>query len=536
MVCWCGCMLLLVSCKKSDSAEAPAPKQTVAQRGGDVIETTAPKMATAAIGGGDSELTDDALLLRLKNAEFIASPSNYQEACRLTIELAKRNPKLAMRVIPAMSSGLQILLVQSSVSTYLSGIDEQTLTNWFEHPNGETKGMIVGLAMDVLAKVAAKSPDEALRILAKATSTSSGMLLANTMLGIAAADADSALVLAKKYLRSDQIPIAVASIVDRCASNAPGKAMDLIQLHLSGSDATRSYANVLRKVAEHDPSSVAGLLDEIPRQSMAGVLSAAGVVDLLVKCDSRKAADAIGAVVFTEASKGLYTRMAVAMAETDAAQAVAFARGLPAGAAAAKEIIGEVFATMAKSDLQAARTAVAKMEPADQGMAPRGVARTVAVTDFDTALQLARESPADQHQDLYREIARASAYQAPANAVMMLEDPALSQKLGADFRQEMLDTTVRTWASQDLPAAQQWVEKLPASDAPKGVQGLMTTWMKTDPVAASGWLSNQPTGPAREAGARVIINAIKDTDPEMAEQWRKTLAPEEPKRKAIITE
>ena len=51
----------------------------------------------------------------------------------------------------------------------------------------------------------------------------------------------------------------------------------------------------------------------------------------------------------------------------------------------------------------------------------------------------------------------------------------------------------------------------------------MTTWMKSDPVAASGWLSSQPIGPAREAGARVIISAIQDTDPEMAEQWRKTL-------------
>jgi len=73
------------------------------------------------------------------------------------------------------------------------------------------------------------------------------------------------------------------------------------------------------------------------------------------------------------------------------------------------------------------------------------------------------------------------------------------------------------------------VGKLPAADAPKGVQGLMTTWMKSDPVAASAWLSNQPTGPARDAGARVVIEQIKDTDPEMAEQWRKTLPPAVPK-------
>jgi hypothetical protein len=42
-------------------------------------------------------------------------------------------------------------------------------------------------------------------------------------------------------------------------------------------------------------------------------------------------------------------------------------------------------------------------------------------------------------------------------------------------------------------------------------------------------LSNQPTGPARAAGTRVVIDQIKDTDPEMAEKWRKTLPQEVPK-------
>jgi hypothetical protein len=48
-------------------------------------------------------------------------------------------------------------------------------------------------------------------------------------------------------------------------------------------------------------------------------------------------------------------------------------------------------------------------------------------------------------------------------------------------------------------------------------------------LAASAWLSNQPTGPARAAGTRVVIDQIKDTDPEMAEKWRKTLPQEVPK-------
>jgi hypothetical protein len=161
-------------------------------------------------------------------------------------------------------------------------------------------------------------------------------------------------------------------------------------------------------------------------------------------------------------------------------------------------------------------------------MALRGVALSLVIENPERALEIAAGAlPGPQQQEVYREIARASASQKPENAVKMLENPALLEKLGADFRQKMLIETVRTWADRDLESAQRWVEQVPTSDAPNAVQGLMTTWMKSDPIAASGWLSAQPTGPTREVGARVIISAIKDTDPEMAEQWRKTLPPEQ---------
>ena len=136
---------------------------------------------------------------------------------------------------------------------------------------------------------------------------------------------------------------------------------------------------------------------------------------------------------------------------------------------------------------------------------------------------MARQFNVPSNQDIYREIARTSALQKPEEAAKILDDPMLSEKIGSDFRQEMLNATVATWAKQDLAAAQQWVEKLPEADAAKGYQGLMTSWMKTDPVAASEWLSKQALGPARDAGAKVLIEQIKDTDPEMAEQWRKSL-------------
>jgi hypothetical protein len=184
------------------------------------------------------------------------------------------------------------------------------------------------------------------------------------------------------------------------------------------------------------------------------------------------------------------------------------------------------FAALSDRDTENALQEAGKLNGEGRETALRGIAKQLAAKDFEKALAVATGAETSAQQGIFREIARVAAYQKPDNAVRILEDPVLSQVIGADLRQEMLNATVTTWAKQDLPAAQAWVAKLPASDAPKGVQGLMTTWMKADPVAASGWLTALPVGPAREAGARVVIEQIKDTDPEMAEQWRKTLAPE----------
>jgi thioredoxin-like negative regulator of GroEL len=145
--------------------------------------------------------------------------------------------------------------------------------------------------------------------------------------------------------------------------------------------------------------------------------------------------------------------------------------------------------------------------------------------DLSNALNIASTADLKVQQNLYREISKTSALNNPANALLIIEDAQLSEKIGAEFRNEMINHTVQNWAKQDREAAQQWVEKLPAADQTKGTQGLVAQWMKTDPIAASEWLSQQPAGPARDAGAQEIINQIKDTDPEMAEQWRKSMTP-----------
>jgi hypothetical protein len=186
-------------------------------------------------------------------------------------------------------------------------------------------------------------------------------------------------------------------------------------------------------------------------------------------------------------------------------------------------LIKDVISTIARTNLNEALSFVSKLSADEKHQGMRGIAATMAVEDFDAAIKLAGTEVDITSRDMLREIARVSVGYNTQNAVTMIENDNISAKVGTDFRNEMINHTVQNWAKQDLENAQQWVEKLSVTDKPKGTRGLVAQWMKTDPIAASEWLSKQPAGPARDAGAQEIINQIKDTDPETAEQWRKSM-------------
>ena len=243
-----------------------------------------------------------------------------------------------------------------------------------------------------------------------------------------------------------------------------------------------------------------------------------------IKADANGFVDLLNRVVPTSANKGFYDGVISQLSAADYPLAKRVLDEMP-DSMAKHQLTISAFGALCGQNVEAALQEASKCTGNGREAAFRGIAKQLANEDFNKALTVAKGEEAPLRQAVLREVARATAYRKPENAVTILQDPVLSREIGTDFRQEMLNTTVTTWAKQDLSAAQQWVEKLPEADAAKGYQGLMTSWMKTDPVAASEWLSKQALGPARDAGAKVLIEQIKDTDPERAEQWRKSLAP-----------
>jgi hypothetical protein len=382
---------------------------------------------------------------------------------------------------------------------------------------------ILHVLVDALAKA---DPGDAASLVAGIKSNDRVPLLITAFSRMSEIDPDAALKLAESNLSGSELNMICSSVVGAVSVKDLERAIEMTKKQKPGL-ALESFRQMIQfQIRSMKDGGVADVIDKAPDSMLAVLLATPMVVEQLVKSNPAMAVEKISAVPYTKGTQETFSRLALALATEGADKACQFIADLPAGSAT-QTIVGGVFGKLALQNCDAAIVSIKMVREDQRSYAWRGIAKEIAVTSMERALEIAKSTPLDCQADVYKEIGRATAYQSPANAVKILEDPVLSEKIGAKFRQEMLDNTVRTWAKQDLPAAQQWVEKLSETDAAKGYQGLMTTWMKADPVAASAWLSTQPLGPARDAGAQVLISQIKDTDPEMAEQWRKTLPPEQ---------
>lgn len=316
---------------------------------------------------------------------------------------------------------------------------------------------------------------------------------------------------------------AVAStlaLADRLA-----EAVDLVKADIGSGKLETTYNTALYHIFSKNPMAI----PDIIHVASAGALNQMALTPELVGLIADKGSiedkrNFLSRVALTDSNKAAHATLIASIFATSPGDGLAQLNALPRSGAR-NEMMGTCFSQLASIDPDGARRLLGQVVQDDVPIATKAVAKSIAQADWNAGLEFAARSSDHLKPEIYREIAETGAMESPLDAVKFLEDPGLSAIVGEAFRGRMLDLTVQSWANQDLDAARQWVEQLKRADKANGVRGLMTPWMKSDPIAASDWLSKQSPGSARDAGARVIIEQIENTDPGLADQWRKSLSP-----------
>ena len=462
-------------------------------------------------------------VIQLREALAKLKPYATEESKKLADHILRaisvKDPKLALDLSLELPSDVKMLSV---CYTIMAREHPEIVFKWLSDNRNSDSVQLMNACLGSFEELSRTSPEKSVAVLSVLSPKVKTFFVPLLMQSLALKDSKVAVDLAKKYLDGVDLDKAYVSILGNVSKTDPSQALVMLG-DVSESAKAQCLKGMLPNLLQHEGFDPSILLSEVPAKDLNSIFAEGGVVERLVKVSPEKAISLIDSVPFTEQNLQLYSRLALSLAESNPGKAMDYLRTLPVGGAS-KEIAGTLFEKLARMDPEGAAGKISGLPPEYQLIATRGVARAIAKEDPEAAFRMAEKAEPSQRQDVYREVARQVTYSNPQDAVKLLENPKMTGILGSGFRSEMLDHTVRGWAKTDLAAARGWVEKLPATDLPKGVQGLMNPWMKADPVAASEWLATLPAGPARDAGARVIIEQVKNTDPEMADQWRKSMS------------
>ncbi len=308
------------------------------------------------------------------------------------------------------------------------------------------------------------------------------------------------------------------------AGSDPRSAMAALEsVKMNATTREKCISNILKTWVDSDPVTAAGEIAKSPPAVISKVLQDENTLRSLARSDPGALARLMQQLPQTAESAKLATRAIALLAASQPAIADKLVEDQAPGPAK-DALLTSLYQEKSKDDFTGALESALARVGNDRLTAIKGIIRAEGARNVDATLDLVTKVEQGQQQVVYREVAKSFVYGNSAAAVRLLEDPQSAADLGAGFRSEMLDHTVQVWAKQDLDSAKSWVEKLQDGDRASGVRGLMNPWMKSDPVAASEWLGKLPAGSSRDAGAKVIIEQVKDTDPQMAEQWRKSLS------------
>ena len=147
-----------------------------------------------------------------------------------------------------------------------------------------------------------------------------------------------------------------------------------------------------------------------------------------------------------------------------------------------------------------------------------GLAHGMAGNPLSETLQWSQKLPMEQ-RDRFQQAAIGFAAEKQPRAVMEYlaaqpngGSPELYQKLGGSL------------AALDVNEAKNWSQRQTGKLGEAAVAGVVAGLMKSDAQGASVWLAQLPAGPTRNAGIKVLVDEIAETDPVAAAQWRKNLS------------
>lgn len=537
--------MLGLSCCKERSVDKLPQEKRQSQR-----ERTRPRLHTAAEGadfhhiinvmsGGPSNeewstyvkqiksLSDKSLLKLLKEtSESRTDPSYAPTFASAVTELARRDPEAALSwFLPEEMESNEP--GWTGVATILGQSAPQLLENWLldDLKSGSLDVRRNCLAMGVAA-IAKNYPSEALEF---ANKIPAGIIaqgdIINSIFGYfgnkSPAEAESA---AQANYTGAMLDKALYNI--SLGALAPEESLSIAKK--IGSEELRGLAMSGAYGAwmgSDFPAAVKALesLDGVQIQSILQCEPEAqsSLINYISGKDPQAALDILGKLIASKSNLGIFQAVVDSLAEKSPEKAVELITSIPESEFK-NHLVASQYSKLASLNTPRAISQASNLPAGDSRSAAFASIGSVAgFKGLDAAEELGRGLKADDQKSFWGEALPTLAYQNPKELVDYLKNNQVPMD-GAD-KKSVLAALGENLSSTESSYAVTWMNSLSPVDQPAAMSGISRQMAKADILQLSQLLSNSPQDEKWLVGAKVLVENVRNSDPEMAKKWQNSI-------------
>lgn len=288
----------------------------------------------------------------------------------------------------------------------------------------------------------------------------------------------------------------------------------------------KAISTRLSALFESDRASAVALLEDFnPKELQVifrpDVLEPGSLVNRLGKSAPKLLCELLNGLAVSSANEGIFLTAMKRLSLESPENAATLLESLPDGVTKMR-MVGSQFDALATENPQSAIENVSKLK--SEGLkreAYKAIGSVVGTQGLDSLKVAAADIPESYRNAFMTAALPAIIHRDPLAAVTLLENGSVVPDV--DERPGMLTRLGENLGDSDLAYALGWLERLSPGDQPHAMKGIALKMAMADVEGLASMLSRIPQDKTWEAGVSVLIESIKDSDPEMAKKWQDAL-------------
>lgn len=334
---------------------------------------------------------------------------------------------------------------------------------------------------------------------------------------------------ARERFQGRDLNFALATIASSLGRKDPAAGFDMALRVPSPALKAGSLESSLRDWMNVDQTAAIAKLGTLEPNDLQAVLETTrenpdSLISQIAKANPQALGDLVGKMVATSANLPVFEAAVTALSNKHPDQAAALVDSIPEGPVKSQLVTRQI-SSLARTDTLSAIDQAAALQNKDaRNQAYGNIAKITGETSLEATVQAADRLPeADQASFVATAFPEIASRDPKKAAEFLLDSPYMAKLDARALGNACVTVGQRLVTKGDSAFAAEWLERLPEDRQADAMRGIAGEMVRSDIMGLSNMLSALPAGKARETGAKVLIQELRKSDPQMAEQWEASL-------------